>query len=440
MSVVPSEIPDVGPSSQRLRQNPRFDPLKAGFGTEEYFVWSRFDGATTVKDLILMTGLAIDRAVAIVRQLRRVGALLAPGETDVPMPPPGAGARPATTPSVSVSRTVTPPRVVPPASQSRTPTVPMRRLTPPQGAGTPAHGSPAVVASAASAATASASAAAARPVRHATAPLVSGTASRTPTQPATPAMRVALPLPELDNPTAAERAMHAEPGDLSLDERSRVLVGLRLVAQADPWALVGVLPGADKRVIKRAFFERSKLFHPDRFYGRNLGTWQARLISVFEAISAAHAELLDPTARREEAPATAPQTPAEYAAELFDRACLAEVGGDAAAAVRLFTAAVKLDPTARYLRRAASCALAAGEHQAALDFARKATALDPHDPSTARTLARTLRALDRLDDAEEVLVMALAMKNENDTLGGELAADLGTVRAALARRSSLDLR
>jgi hypothetical protein len=42
-----------------------------------------------------------------------------------------------------------------------------------------------------------------------------------------------------------------------------------------------------------------------------------------------------------------------------------------------------------------------------------------------------LRALDKLDDAEEVLVMALAMKNENDTLGAELAGDLSAVRAAL---------
>jgi hypothetical protein len=65
--VVPQEIPDVGATSQRPRQNPKFDPLKAGFGTEEYFVWSRFDGATTVKDLILMTGLAVDRAVSIAR-------------------------------------------------------------------------------------------------------------------------------------------------------------------------------------------------------------------------------------------------------------------------------------------------------------------------------------------------------------------------------------
>ncbi|KAB2883465.1 MAG: hypothetical protein F9K40_22990, partial [Kofleriaceae bacterium] len=66
---VPPAIPDVGATTQRLRQNPAFDPLKAGFGTEEYFVWSRFDGNTTVKDLILMTGLPTERAIEIVRLL-----------------------------------------------------------------------------------------------------------------------------------------------------------------------------------------------------------------------------------------------------------------------------------------------------------------------------------------------------------------------------------
>ena len=404
MSVVPPEIPDVGATSQRLRQNPKFDPLRAGFGTEEYFVWSRFDGATTVKDLILMTGLAIDRAVAIVRQLRRAGAILAPGETPEsirvgdtrsPTQPMRAATAPGTNPPAA-------PGTNPPGG--RVPTAPsVSRLSRPNLGGN----------------------AQTQPV-----PVWSSSAATE-----SKVVTAALPLPPLDNPTAEERAMNAEPGDFSAEERARVLVGLRLVAAGDLWALLGVPPGADKRVIKRAFFERSKLFHPDRFYGRKLGPWQARINTVFEAISAAHAELIDPRAvRSEDAAATAPQTPAEYAGELFDRACVAEVSGDLAAAVKLFAAAVKLDPIARYLRRAASCALAAGELQAALDHARKATALDPTDPSIARTLARVLRAQDKLDDAEEVLLMALAMKNENDTLGNELRADLAAVRAALARR------
>jgi hypothetical protein len=51
-----------------------------------------------------------------------------------------------------------------------------------------------------------------------------------------------------------------------------------------------------------------------------------------------------------------PQTPQAYAAELFDRACQLEVGGDAMGAMKLFAAAVRVDAQLRYLRRAASCA------------------------------------------------------------------------------------
>jgi tetratricopeptide (TPR) repeat protein len=218
-----------------------------------------------------------------------------------------------------------------------------------------------------------------------------------------------------------------------------VLAALRLVAARDAWALLGVSRDADRRTLKRAFFERSKLFHPDRYYGKDIGTYRVRLHTVFEAISSAHSELTDDSGERRTATttATAPQTPAEYAAELFDRACVAEVSGDAAQALKLFAAAVKLDGQARYLRRAAVCALTANELRAAEDYAKKAAALEGSDPSTARILGQVLRLLGKLESAEEVLVMALAMKNENDALMRELAAELRTVRADLERATDL---
>ena len=407
MSVIPPELPDVGATSQRLRQNPAFDPLKAGFGTEEYFVWSRFDGATSLKDLILMTGLAVERAIAIVRALRAAGAILLPGEAAPPAAL-SAGARPTSPPPTS-------PRPSAGAAATRV-TQPMPVAAPPVASRTRT--------------TAPMPTVAAPPIPSADG-LAVGTA---PAQ----ALTETLPVPALEQPTAAERAAMAEPGDLSLDEKTRVLAGLRLVAAGDPWALVGVAAGADKRAIKRAFFERSKLYHPDRFYGRDLGAWRGRLHAVFEAISAAHGQLVENRAARGtaapvDAAASEPQSPAEYAAELFERACQAEVSGDLAAAGRLFAAAVKLEPSSRYLRRAAHCALAAGEPRTALAYANKVAAAEPTDPSTARILARALRAVDRADDAEEVLVMALAMKNDNDTLAAELASDLASVRAALRR-------
>src|SRR5687768_1717864 len=104
MSTVPSDLPDIGSTAQRLRQNPRFDPVASGVGPEEYFVWTRFDGATTLKDLIVMTGFPTPKAVEIVRKLRTMGAILLPGEVAPPKlpaqpavrrtPPQGVRARP----------------------------------------------------------------------------------------------------------------------------------------------------------------------------------------------------------------------------------------------------------------------------------------------------------------------------------------------------------
>ncbi|TMQ06536.1 MAG: tetratricopeptide repeat protein [Deltaproteobacteria bacterium] len=87
----------------------------------------------------------------------------------------------------------------------------------------------------------------------------------------------------------------------------------------------------------------------------------------------------------------------------------------------------------RFLRRAASCALAAGQPRSAVEYAKKAHSLSPADPSAARLLAAAFRAAGKLSDAEEVLVMAMALKSENDVLTSELRNDLAEVRRLLAQ-------
>jgi tetratricopeptide (TPR) repeat protein len=164
---------------------------------------------------------------------------------------------------------------------------------------------------------------------------------------------------------------------------------------------------------------------------------------VFEALSRAYARLTsgdrprpgDPDGRRagQIGKAEQPQTPQEYAAELFERACQLEIGGDHLDAMKLFAAAVRVDPQPRYLRRAASCALAARQPKSAVEYAKKAYSLAPHDPSSARLLAAAFRAAGKLSDAEEVLVMAMALKSENDILTSELRNDLAEVRRLLAQ-------
>ncbi len=381
MSTVPAEIAGIGPTGQKLRVSPGFDPLKAAVGPEEYFVLSRIDGNQSLREVLLATGLPVDRAIAIVTRLRSIGALLLPGETVAPAPvappPPHAPRQPVATPN----RTAAPART--------TGVVP---------------GGAAVV--------------------------------------KTPQNDIPDSLHDLrlTNPSQEELTALHEQNDLDDTERRRILAMQRLLSRADPYALLGVSPAADNKTLKRAYFLLSKEIHPDRYYGQKLGSFGPRMSSVFEAASRAYARLTGSDKARAAAttdaprsgPRDQPQTPQEYAGELFDRACQLEVGGDALGAMKLFAAAVRVDPQTRYLRRATSCALAANQPRSAVEYAKKAHAQAPNDVSSARLLAQSFRAAGKLSDAEEVLVMAMAMKNENDSLTNELRNDLADLRRALA--------
>jgi tetratricopeptide (TPR) repeat protein len=351
---LPSELPEIGSIAQRLRQNPRFDPVAAGLGPEDYFVWTRFDGQTTLKDLILMTGLATPRALDIVRKLRALGAILLPNETIPPKPfaPPPP-----------------PPKVEVPLEEKKT------------------------------------------------------------TRVAASDLRGDITL------SADEEAALRENVELTVEERMRIFAMHRRVQAEDVLAVFGVADAADKKALKRAYFALSKEFHPDRFYGKRTGSFGARLNEIFEAMSLGYAILTDERAKRPSPPGVSPppQSPHDHAADLFDRACQAEVSGDRAGALRLFAAALRLDAPAKYLRRAARCAMQSGEHAIALEYAKKAANLEPNDPSTARVLAQAFKAAGKLEDAEETLVLALMIKTENDQLAKELHADLAEVRRLAAR-------
>jgi hypothetical protein len=84
VSQVPAEIAGIGSTQQKLRVSPGFDPLKAAVGPEEYFIFSRIDGSSTLRDILFASGLPIDKAVQAVTRLRAIGALLLPGEAAPP--------------------------------------------------------------------------------------------------------------------------------------------------------------------------------------------------------------------------------------------------------------------------------------------------------------------------------------------------------------------
>lgn len=359
MSTVPADIAGIGATSLKLRVSPGFDPLKAGVGPDEYFLLSRIDGNLSVREVLLNSGLPVDRGIAIVTRLRSIGALLLPGESAAPSsaaPVPAAGTKP-------------PPR---------------------SAVGTARHKD-----------------------------------------------KLAHDL-NLSNPTPEELAALEEEADLDDGERRLILTLERLLEKQDPYMLIGVSQGADAKTLKRAYFLLSKEIHPDRYYGKKLGSFAGRMSHVFEEISRAYARLTTADKSRASSSSTAvrtseqPQTPQEYAAELFERACQLEIGGDPMGAMKLFAACVRMDPQLKYLRRATSCALAAGQPRSAVEYAKKANALAPNDVSSTRLLANAFRQAGKLSDAEEVLLMAMAMKNENDVLTIELKNDLAEVRRLLA--------
>jgi tetratricopeptide (TPR) repeat protein len=243
--------------------------------------------------------------------------------------------------------------------------------------------------------------------------------------------------------TPEEKAALAEDVELAPDDRRRILAMHRRLGSGDAAAILGVPDPTDKKALKRAYFALSKEFHPDRFYGKRLGSFAPRLSAIFEEAAAAYGVLTGERQKRPSPPAhgrgaapaapasasaTKAASPADYAAELFDRACQTEVSGDLPGALRLFASALRVDAPARYLRRAARCALAAKEVSVALEYARKAANLEPSDPSTARVLAAAFKAAGKLEQAEEVLVMAVMIPIENDQLMHELQHDLAELR------------
>lgn len=415
MSVIPQEIPDLGSSQLAPRQNPNFSP-GPGFTTEDYFVWSRLDGRASIREIILMVGLGIEKSIAILRKLRRSGAMLLPGEE--PAAVTAQGTREAA-PSE--------PARVEPGNRPALPRAPASQVVGPTVGG---------------------------PI-------------------------------ELGDLTPEEARILGEEVALQDSEKRRIIQMMRLVAGSDYFALLGVSRGADKRELKRAYFRLSKEFHPDRHYKQQLGTFGPLLNIIFENATLAFQELSDDGRRaahiavlaaghtdprqtglpgsratgsgalpasRVTAEGAAPLADASgplpssratnqggkgspRGSELFARACDREAAGDLAGALRLFRAAIQLDPQPRYLRRAAKCALGFDQLKEAQVYAEKAFAMRSDDASYARLMSDVLRASERLGEAEEILLRALELPSTSDALVRELEADLAAVRRARAREA-----
>jgi len=89
------------------------------------------------------------------------------------------------------------------------------------------------------------------------------------------------------------------PGDLSEEHKRRVLNVFYGLDGKDYYALLGLTQSADKKEIRAAYFELSRLFHPDSMFGKDLGSFKPKMESVFKRLTEAY-EVLGRAARRKE--------------------------------------------------------------------------------------------------------------------------------------------
>ena len=100
-------------------------------------------------------------------------------------------------------------------------------------------------------------------------------------------------LPEIEYDTA----LLIEEVEIPLEQRKELLGLFFAIDVATHYELLGVPLQADRKQVKQAYFERVNALHPDRFFGRNIGSYKARIDRVFTALTKAHDTLTKRQAR-----------------------------------------------------------------------------------------------------------------------------------------------
>jgi curved DNA-binding protein CbpA len=107
------------------------------------------------------------------------------------------------------------------------------------------------------------------------------------------------PLTTFDAASGPDAELLAEDVDLEPEIRQRVLVLHRDIANLDHYRLLRIDPSADRKAVKRAYFELAAVFHPDKYFRKRLGSYKARMEAVFSRITLAHDVLAGKESRAE---------------------------------------------------------------------------------------------------------------------------------------------
>ena len=94
-------------------------------------------------------------------------------------------------------------------------------------------------------------------------------------------------LERLDDGSPVDPLVLADGRDLSDETKRRIVRLHRRMRKLAPHELLAVDAAADVATIRRAFAAASKELHPDRYYGKDLGSFRAKLAQIFARVTEA---------------------------------------------------------------------------------------------------------------------------------------------------------
>jgi curved DNA-binding protein CbpA len=119
-----------------------------------------------------------------------------------------------------------------------------------------------------------------------------------PPPPAAPAAEAPRP-PAAYAPVADDAPELDEAPDLDREVKKKILGIFPKIGVLDHYELLNVDRGADKKAIKRAYFEFAASFHPDKYFRKDLGSFKSKMETIFGRATVAHDTLSNKATRAE---------------------------------------------------------------------------------------------------------------------------------------------
>jgi tetratricopeptide (TPR) repeat protein len=215
----------------------------------------------------------------------------------------------------------------------------------------------------------------------------------------------------------------AEAVDLDLDRRKAILRAEASLPTWNHWDVLGLEWNAPVEAVRAAYLDQVKIFHPDRYAGKRLGSFRSRLERVFRRLTEARDVLTSDTQRAPYVLATAPalEVTRREARRLEDERRSVERRGRLARHNPLLARADRITTLMKHGREM----LAAGQYAQAVNDFQLVVGLDP-----GNTEAGPLAAEARKKGLETKVGECLEKARAAETMGSWQGA-LAAYRAAL---------